>query len=348
MPCARHALVIGLIVLVTLSSSARGGAEVKLDRDFIAGLVEKLPPAPFKKDNQYHGEAKGFRLIGIDPNSRRMHVRCEIVGAYRPVIAQAVHQGQADKNAGGGWKTFAFDVLAAVKAEPGPDGAPRFTVEILEVKPQVRARRPSRPGASLILGRYFDDLVTQVADGKAQALGNKMNAQLRKKIDAFKEYGVLREIGYASDQLTLVFERDQRYKSDGIAGYVFATQKPGTVPLFRWSRPRFGDRYYTTTPGAIPGHPYYVFDGIACYVYPTAAPGTAPRPAGSVVRSNGSTRPGPTSAEWAWPAAATAPRPSPATSSPSPTPPPTPSPSTASPTLARAFTSTPPTPTPSF
>ncbi len=275
MPCARHVLVIGLIVLAALPSAARAGAEVKLDRDFIAGLVEKLPPAPFKKDNQYHGEAKGFRLIGIDPNSRRMPVQClrEIVGAYRPVIAQAVHQGQADKNAGGGWKTFAFDVLAAVKAEPGPDGAPRFTVEILEVK---RKALDGLPGAlSLILGRYFDDLVTQVADGKAQALGDKMNAQLRKKIDAFKEYGVLREIGYASDQLTLVFDVT-KYKSDGIAGYVFATQKPGTVPLFRWSRPRFGDRYYTITPGAIPGHPYYVFDGIACYVYPTAAPGTAP------------------------------------------------------------------------
>jgi hypothetical protein len=271
----RRASFVGLWLLMgmSLSASARAGAEVKLDRDFITGLVEKLPPAPFKKDNQYHGEAKAFRLIGIDPNSRRLHVRCEITGVYRPMIAQAVHQGQADKNAGGGWKSFAFDVLAAVKAEPGPDGAPRFSVEIIEVK---RKALDGLPGAlSMILGRYFDDLVTQVADGKAQALGDKMNAQLRKKIDAFKEYGVLREIGYAPDQLTLVFDVT-KYKSDGVSGHVFATQKPGTVPLFRWSRPRFGDRYYTTTPGAIPGHPYYVFEGIACYVYPAQEPETTP------------------------------------------------------------------------
>ncbi len=255
------------------TNPARAGAEVKLDREFLAGLVEKLPPAPFAKAGQYRGSAKNFRMTGIDPKGRRLLVSCEVSGEFRAPIAQAVHQNQGDKNAGGGWKGFTFDVRAAVKAEPGPDGAPKFIVEIEEVK---RRELEGLPGAlAKILGRYFDDLVTQIADGKAALLSNKINDQIRQKIAAFKEYGVLREIGYDPEHLLLIFDVT-KYREDGIAGYVYVEAKPGTVPLHRWVRPRLGDRYYTTSPDQPKNHPYYVYEGIACHVYPTSEPGTVP------------------------------------------------------------------------
>ena len=260
-----------LIGLLFSGNIARAGAEVKLDREFISGLVEKIPPAPFSKDGVYRGSAKKFRLLGIDPKGRRLLVGCEVSGEFRPPIAQAIYQNQANKNAGGGWKAFAFDVRAAVKAEPGPDGAPRFGVDIEEVK---RRELDGLPGAlARILGRHFDDLVTQIADGKAATLGDKINEQIRKKIDAFNEYGVLREIGYDSDYLRLIFDVT-KYRAEGVACYVFAEPKPGTVPLHRWVRPRLGDRLYTTSPERPKNHPYYVYEGVACHVYPTFQPGT--------------------------------------------------------------------------
>src|SRR4051812_20953758 len=56
--------VVALAVAAALLAAhpARGGAEVALDREFIAGLVEKVPPAAFQKAGQYRGSARGFRL----------------------------------------------------------------------------------------------------------------------------------------------------------------------------------------------------------------------------------------------------------------------------------------------
>ena len=272
----RTRLRLPALLLVALTFSGRvahAGAEVKLDREFLSGLVEKLPPAPFSKAGQYRGSANHFRLIGIDPKGRRLLVGCVVSGEFRPPIAQAVHQNQSDKNAGGGWKGFTFDVRAAVKAEPGSDGAPKFAVDIEEVK---RRELDGLPGAlAKILGRYFDDLVTQIADGKAAMMSGKINEQIRKKIDAFKEYGVLREIGYDTEYLQLIFDVT-KYRADGIAGYVFAEPKPGTVPLHQWVRPRLGDRFYTTSLDRPRNHPYYLYESIACHVYPTRQPGTVP------------------------------------------------------------------------
>jgi hypothetical protein len=248
-------------------SAARAGAEVKLDREFIAGLVEKVPPAPFKKDGQYRGSARGFRLAAIDPAGRRLVVACEVAGEYRPPVAQAVRKGDPD----GGWKSFAFDVRASVKAEPGPDGAPRFWVDVDEVK---RRELEGLPGAlAKVLGRHFDDIVTQVADGKAALLSARVNDRLRQKIAAFKEYGVLREIAYAPDELVLTFDVT-KFRSDGIAGYVFASPRDGTVPLHRWHRPGLGDRFYSISPAGPVGHPYYVYEGVSCHVYDSPRPGT--------------------------------------------------------------------------
>ena len=245
-------------------------AEVRLDRDFLSGILEKLPPAAFAKEGQYRGSARGFRLTGIDPKARRLRVACEVGGEFRPPIAAALKKGEAE----GGWKAFTFDVTLAVRAEAGLDGTPKFSVDVEEVK-----RRELEGVAGLlakVLGRHFDGLVTRVADGKADALGRKINAQVLKRVEGLKQYGVLREVNYTADELVLVFDVT-RLKPEGVIGLVYASPAPGTVPLHRWTRPRRGDHFYTTSPeaGALPTLGY-VYEGACCYVPDGPGPDTLP------------------------------------------------------------------------
>jgi hypothetical protein len=282
--CSSLALALAMVLVPGL---ARAAAEVKLDREFLGGLIEKLPPAPFAKEGQYRGSVRAFRLVGIDPKTRQIHVACEVGGEFRPPIAGAIHRAMtppasnapaspkppAPKPDDPAWKAFTFDVRASVRAEPGPDGAPKFWVDIEEVK-----RREIEGVAGVlakVLGRHFDQLVTQVADGKAALLSAKLNAQVVKKVATFKEFGVLREVEYTPDLLVLHFDVT-KFKSEGIAGYVFAEAKPATVPLYRWVRPHLGDRIYTTSPQALGGHPYFLFEAIACHVFNRPMPGTVP------------------------------------------------------------------------
>ena len=150
---------------------------------------------------------------------------------------------------------------------------PRFWVDVDEVK---RRELEGMAGAlAKALGRRFDEIVTQVADGKASTMNAKLNAQLQKKVASFREYGVLREVNYTSDQVVLIFDVT-RYRSDGIAGYVFDAPRPGTVPLHRWVRPGPGDHFYTISTRGPAGHPYYVYEAVACHVFSTPQPGTVP------------------------------------------------------------------------
>lgn len=274
-----------VLLLAVVVGPAWGAAEVKLDRDFLTGLVEKLPPAPFSKAGQYHGSAHGFRLVAIDPKKRRFVVACEVSGEFRPPIAGAIRRAVTPPSdsrppppppgstAEPGWKSFAFDVRASVFAEPGPDGVPRFRVDVDEVK---RRELEGVAGAlAKVLGRHFDGIVTQVADGRASTLNAKLNEKLQAKVAAFKEYGILREIIYTSESVALTFDVT-RYKSEGVAGYVFVSPQAGTVALHRWVRPGFKDYFYTTSPQAPAGHPYYVYESISCYVYPTPRADTVP------------------------------------------------------------------------
>lgn len=268
--------------VLALPAPARGAAEVKLDRDFIAGLVEKLPPAPFSRAGQYRGSARGFRLVAIDPQKRRFVVACEVAGEFRPPIAGAIRRAVTPPSDSRpppalsgepGWKSFAFDVRASVRAEPGPDGVPRFWVDVDEVK--RRELEGVAGGLARVLGRHFDGIVTRVADGKAATMNAKLNEKLQKKVDAFKEYGVLREVAYLPDQVVLTFDVT-KYKSEGVAGHVFPVPQPGTLPLHRWVRPGPNDHFYTTSPHPPAGHPYYVYESVACHVFPTPQPGTVP------------------------------------------------------------------------
>ena len=86
-----------------------------------------------------------------------------------------------------GWRTFRFDVRARVNIEPGGDAAPRFRIAIDEVK-----RRELDGFTGLIakvLGQFFDELVTQIANGRASRLSQRLNAEIVRRVTLFKDYG---------------------------------------------------------------------------------------------------------------------------------------------------------------
>ena len=96
-----------------------------------------------------------------------------------------------------GWRKFRFDIKAKVNIEPGTDGAPRFRIEIDEVK---RRELDGFSGVvARFLGKYFDELVTQIAGGRASKLNRRLNDEIMKRVTAFKEYGVLCGIDYTTD-----------------------------------------------------------------------------------------------------------------------------------------------------
>jgi hypothetical protein len=268
-------LILAILIL-GISPTANAGAEVKLDRDFLAGLIEKLPPTPFKKDGQYHGSVRSYRLLGIDPKARRFLVACEVSGEFRPPVAAALRRSEPapkpEATDTPGWRTFAFDVKASVKVEPGPDGTPRFAVDVDEVK-----RRELEGAAGVlakVLGTLFDDAVTKVADGKAATLSAKLNSKMIQQVESFKQYGVFCGIDYGADAVVLRFDVT-RFKSEGIVGYVYAEASPGSVPLHRYVRAWPGDHFYTTDtpPNGLPG---YTYEGVACHVLDHPEPGSVP------------------------------------------------------------------------
>ncbi|OCK97083.1 uncharacterized protein K441DRAFT_656443 [Cenococcum geophilum 1.58] len=65
------------------------------------------------------------------------------------------------------------------------------------------------------------------------------------------------------------------YEYEGITGFVFTTNQPDTVPIYRWMRP--GDHFYTADPtGELAPELGYVSEGIGWYMYPTQKAGTIP------------------------------------------------------------------------
>jgi hypothetical protein len=246
-----------------LHGRLEAAAEVKLGKDFLDGVIEKLPPCPFEKAGKYRGTVHSYRLVAIDQGSRQFLVACQIEGEFHPPVTGPISEriGRSPQTPEG-WRKFRFDVKARVNIEPGVDGVPRFRIEIEEVK-----RRELDGFSGIVakfLGQYFDELVTQIASGRATRLSQRLNAEVVKRVALFKEYGVFCGIDYAPSEVVLHFDLT-RFRLEGIAGYVFAEAQPGTVPLYRWLHPRQGSHYYTTSPGA-PDRPNSVSDGITCHV----------------------------------------------------------------------------------
>src|SRR5690349_8083791 len=94
LPLPRGTVVLlsfGLATFVGPSGGARGAAaEVRPDKDYLAGLIEKLPPLPFSTPGQARGRVHGYRLVAIDPRTRRFLVFCQVDGACRPTIAAPI------------------------------------------------------------------------------------------------------------------------------------------------------------------------------------------------------------------------------------------------------------------
>ena len=114
---------------------------------------------------------------------------------------------------------FRSDVKAKVNVEPGLNGAPCFRIEIDELK-----RREIEGFSGVVarlLGQYFDELVTQIASGRASKLNRKLNDEIMKRINVFKDYGILCGVDYAQTGVVLSFDVT-RFRLEGITGYVFA------------------------------------------------------------------------------------------------------------------------------
>jgi len=271
------------ILVVTLSfgawmtaghpSRALAATELRLEQAFLGAILEKLPPSRFEQSGQYRGTLHSHRLIAIDPSRRRLLIRTLVDGEYRPPVPRPVARREPPVRAEqDGFYKFAFQIKAGVNIEAGPQSLPRFRVEIEEIK---RTELEGFAGVlAKILGSYFDDLVTQIAEGKTSLLNQKLNAEVLKKAAAFRQYGALCGIEYGTDHIVLQFDVT-RLLSEGVVGYVYATPHPGTQPLFRWFGQRSGTHFYSTTPEA-PPHARYVEEGIACHVPLPDEPGTIP------------------------------------------------------------------------
>jgi hypothetical protein len=268
---------IALGVLAWLATAqgrtAQASADVRLSKEFIAGIIEKLPPVGFEKPGQFRGLVHHFELIGIDAQRRQFVVGCHIDGEFRaPVNGPIADRVARSPQTPEGWRKFGFDIRARVNIEPGNDAAPRFHIGIEEVK-----RRDLDGATGLVakaLGQLFDDIITQFADGRASHLSDRLNAQVAQRVAMFREYGVFCGIEYAHTEVVLHFDLT-RMRAEGIAGYVFAEERPGLVPLYRWFHPGDGSHYYTIRPNA-PDRPRAVGEGVTCFVWDQHVADTVP------------------------------------------------------------------------
>ncbi|QEH31831.1 hypothetical protein OJF2_02960 [Aquisphaera giovannonii] len=260
-----------LLTAVASPGIARAGTEIKLDRDYLAGVIEKLPPSPFEKKGQYKGQVNSYRLRAIDPKRRRFLASCQVEGAFAPPASGPISERVSkSKDHEQGLRKFRFEITAGINVEAGPDGTPRFHVDVEEVK---KAELEGLAGLlAKFMGRFFDEMVTQIADGRAAILNQKLNAEVAKRAAAMKEYGVLCGIDYRPDHVVLRFDLT-RYKKEGIAGYVFAAPRPGAVPLYRFQDRRNGSHEFSLSPGG-PGRPELADEGVACYVPDDHSPGS--------------------------------------------------------------------------
>jgi len=266
-------LLVGLVAAWMIPYGARAATEIRLEKDFLAGVVEKLPPSPFEQAGKYRGSVHSYRLAGFDPKRRSLLAAFTAEGEFRPPASGPISEiASRSKDHVDGWRKFRFDIKASVNIEAGRDGSPRFKVDVDEVK---RTELEGVAGLlAKILGKRFDEIATQVVDGKAEAVNQKLNAEIMKRAVAFKDYGVFCGIDYATDSVVLRFDLT-RLKREGYVGYVHAELRRGASPLYRWLDTRTGAHLYTLAPSLdAPGR--YTGDGVAGYVPDASEPGAKP------------------------------------------------------------------------
>ena len=81
-------IVLGVMGAVSLGHGCRAfaSADLRLDKDFISGIIEKLPEARFEQEGQLRGTVHGFRLLAIEPRARQLVVACQIEGEFRAPV----------------------------------------------------------------------------------------------------------------------------------------------------------------------------------------------------------------------------------------------------------------------
>ena len=300
-----------------------GLREVKVDRDFLASLLGKLPPTPFERAGQYRGQADGYQLVAIDPKGRKLVLGCTVAGEFDESAVVSGLSGRGKPAAatpakpGASWKKFRFEVRVSVNIEVGPDGGPRFRVDVDDIK---RKELDGLAGSlAKVMGRGFDRVVTAFADQKAASIDDKLNGEVAKKVELFKQYGMLCGVDYFADHLVLLFDQS-RFRPEGTIGHVYTEPRPGAIPLYRWLHIRKGDHFYTTDINE-PDRRVYRLECVACYVLDGSFPGSVPSTDGTTSANACTPSPSPTPP---YSATATAPPPSPATSFPPPPPAPFP------------------------
>ena len=267
--------LFGLAALAALPSLSQpkagaASAEVAFEKEFLGSVLEALPPRPFQKQGRHRGSLHDFRLVAIDPVTRQFRVSCQVDGEYRPPIAAAIagarNRGEKDD---AGWRTFRFDLKLSLGIEPGPRGVPRVHARVDEIK---RRELEGLAGTlALVLGSQFDDLATKIAEGRAEKLGAKLNADLEKRLAVFQQFGALAGVDYAADRVVLRFAAARSGPEP--AGYVLTEPVPGAVPLYLWVHPRLGTALYAMSP-VVPSREGYRRDRVAGYVFPSPQPGT--------------------------------------------------------------------------
>ena len=122
MPRWKRWIFLGVFGLAVLHHGrpAHAAAEVKLGKDFLDGVVAKLPPTSFEKADKYRGTVHSYRLIAIDPRTRRFLIACQIEGEFHPPVTGPISErvGRSPQTPEG-WRKFRFDVKARVNIEPG-------------------------------------------------------------------------------------------------------------------------------------------------------------------------------------------------------------------------------------
>jgi len=69
------------------------------------------------------------------------------------------------------------------------------------------------------------------------------------------------------------YEEDPLMTNEGVVFYAYTTQKPGTVPVYRYQSASINDNFFTTDNRSYTG---YVYERIAFYAYPNANAATYP------------------------------------------------------------------------
>ena len=165
LPWLTSLLVCVAIVAALTGRACAASAEVKLDSEYLAGLIEKLPPLPFENAGQVARDGSTATAWSRSTRGRGgSWSACMVDGEYRPPISgvRSIACGIDD----GTWRRFRFEVRVGINVEPGRDGTPKFRIAVEDVR---RKELEGLAGTlAKLLGKYFDDVVTRVAAGQGE------------------------------------------------------------------------------------------------------------------------------------------------------------------------------------